>query len=374
MHASHQMQTTEVTEKQAPPANDRSGVLDGLRQRWPIWDNPSIAMLLGLFVIAIDFSVRFTPGAMEHWHYVLQRLYYLPIIAGGLRFGWVGGVLVAIACGASHLSNAIIADSPDARNVWDQWLEVAVFTVVGALVGTLSERERYQRQHVQRAARMSALGHLSAGLAHEIRNPLAAIEGAADILESRSSNPGGQSEFVGIIQKETRRLDKLVTDFLDFARPRPPEFRPTSVSDLIDSVFSLVSQTVARKSVSLRKAIASETPTVACDPEQIKQVLLNLVLNAVQGMPNGGEVRVEAAAMKGRAIIKVRDTGPGIPARNVDSIFDPFFTTKPTGTGLGLAVAYQIIHQHGGELLLLDNSSSGATFAFTLPAYLPRFS
>lgn len=349
------------------------------------------ALSIGLFLLAIDLAVRFTPPGFEHWHYVLHRLYYLAIIAAGLRFGWPGGLLAALASTVSYLSHNQ-ADSPDARNHLDRYLETNVFFLVGLLAGVLADREKAQRkkteraraeleavhkelqtnlEHVKRAARMSALGHLSAGLAHEIRNPLAAIEGSAAIIQAEPDRKDRQAEFLEVIQKESRRLNRLVTDFLNFARPRPPELQAIDISACITSVVDLVKQTAARSIVHIDVQIARDLPEVTCDAEQIKQVLLNLVLNAVQAMPEGGTVSVSADKQSAAIAIRVRDNGPGIPEANIESIYDPFFTTKPNGTGLGLAVAYQILQQHGGELLLEQNGPGGACFAMLLPVVRP---
>src|SRR6185312_9091267 len=194
-------------------------------------------------ILLIELALRFTPDALEHWIYALHRLYYLPIIVAGLRFGWRGGLAAAAVCGVSYLMHGQSPDSPDARNTLDQMLETLVFCSVGILAGVLSDRERRQRakaertaaelrevyqalqdnvEHVKRAARMSALGHLSAGLAHEIRNPLASIEGAAAIVEREPENAARRTEFLAIIREESIRLNELVTNFLDFARPRAP--------------------------------------------------------------------------------------------------------------------------------------------------------
>jgi signal transduction histidine kinase len=140
-----------------------------------------------------------------------------------------------------------------------------------------------------------------------------------------------------------------------------------AIPDLIDSVASLVQQTAARSVVTFETEIAADLPGVRCDPEQIRQVLLNLLLNAVQAMPEGGTVSLVARKEPGMICIQVRDTGMGIPQSNVESIYDPFFTTKQNGTGLGLAVGYQIMQQHGGELRLEQNGPGGACFAMLLP-------
>jgi signal transduction histidine kinase len=343
---------------------------------------------LALFLIAIELAVRLTPLGMEHWHYALHRLYYPAIIGAGLAFGWMGGLATAIVSGAAYLLHTSTAESPDARNELDRYLETMVFCLAGLLSGVLADRERAQRrqaeraarelklvyrelqenlEHLKRAAWMSALGHMAAGLAHEIRNPLASIEGAAEIVASAPEDPPRRKEFLHIIQQECRRLNRLVTNFLEFARPRVPEPQSVDLPLLVESVVKVVKQTAARHNVTFTLEQGRNLPAVECDAEQIKQVLLNLILNAVQAMPHGGEITI-AITLEQRAVaVRVRDSGTGISAAAVDSIFDPFFTTKETGTGLGLPTAYQIIEQHGGELSLEKNDASGATFLFNLP-------
>jgi len=349
----------------------------------------SVGWLIGIAgsILLIELALRFSPEALEHWIYALHRLYYLPIICAGLTFGWGGGLLAAVVCSASYLLHGQ-ADSPDARNPLDRHLETLVFCLVGVLTGILSDRERRQRdkaeetarelqrvyqelqdnlEHVKRAARMSALGHLSAGLAHEIRNPLASIEGAAAIVERAPENVEQRKEFLGIIQEESRRLNGLVTHFLEFARPQRPELRPTDIRALLESVVQLIAQTSPRTNVRFEKKIAPELPLLRCDSEQLRQVILNLIINAVQAMPQGGQVTVEAQRQGENLVIRIRDQGTGISAEHVESIYDPFFTTKQTGTGLGLPIAYQVVEQHGGELVLAENSPEGVCFAISLP-------
>src|SRR3954471_3498931 len=329
----------------------------------------AIAITLTLTTIALYL----TPDELEHWHYILQRLFYFPIIVAGLTLGWRGGAVVSVLSSVVYLLRHETLGPFD----WiDRDLEATMFCLVGVLTGVLSEREPKQREslretakrlkevyaelqnnveHLKRAARMSALGHLSAGLAHEIRNPLASIDGAAYVAQT-DPDPVRSAEFLGIIRKETQRLNGLVTQFLEFARPRPPELQKADPRELTDSVLSLVGQVAARSNVRLKQSFDGPVGAVRFDQEQIKQVLLNLVLNAIQAMPNGGEVTVSAEESNGMLILRVRDTGAGIAPEKVDDIFDPFYTTKQDGTGLGLPIAYQIVQQHGGELALESNS------------------
>jgi two-component system sensor histidine kinase HydH len=339
--------------------------------------------------IAITFTLAtvalyLTPDELEHWHYILQRLFYFPIIVAGLTLGWRGGAVISVLSSVVYLLRHETLGPFD----WiDRDLEATMFCLVGVLTGVLSERERKQREslrttasrleevfrelqnnveHLKRAARMTALGHLSAGLAHEIRNPLASIEGAAYVAQTEP-DPARASEFLDIIRKETARLNGLVTQFLEFARPRPPQMIPTDAAALTDSVLNLVRQVAAQNDVILRREFDGELPAVKCDPEQMKQVLLNLVLNAIQAIPASGEVSVAAEIKESILLLRVKDTGPGIPAERVDEVFDPFFTTKQNGTGLGLPIAYQIVEQHGGELAIESNTPRGCSFVIRLP-------
>jgi two-component system, NtrC family, sensor histidine kinase HydH len=348
------------------------------------WAIVAIAVLLA----AIEIGLRLTPPGMEHWYYALHRLYYLAVITGAVSFGWRGGLLTALISSALYLIRVSDADSPDARNAFDRYLETVVFCLVGLVAGVLANRERKHRlqaertseelqrvyrelqnnvEHLKRAGRMSALGHMSAGLAHEIRNPLAGIDGAAAILRDEPHSESQRIEFLDIIQKETKRLDRLVTNFLEFARPRAPAMQPVQIASLVQSVVSVVKQTAARHNIEFIVDVPAHLPPLPCDTGQIKQVLLNLMLNSVQAMPAGGSVAISAGLRDDAVLVRVCDTGTGIPASEVESIYDPFFTTKETGTGLGLPTAYQIIDQHGGELRLEKTDSSGTCFVFTLP-------
>jgi two-component system, NtrC family, sensor histidine kinase HydH len=351
-----------------------------------LWKARSVRSLFAVAVpfVLISIALYVTPDPLLHWHYVLQRLLYLPVIISGLLLGWRGGAITAVLTSVVYL---LRRDPQDPFDLVDRYLEAVMFCLVGALTGVLAERERRQRsilqmtakrleevyrelqnnvEHLKRAARMSALGHLSAGLAHEIRNPLASIEGAAYIAQAESDGTRN-AEFFEIIRKETRRLNNLVTHFLEFARPREPHLQPTNVQELIDSVFLLVEQVATQSRVQLRKESNGIVPPIECDGEQIKQVLLNLILNAIQAQPNGGEVLLSTDGKDNMLWLRIADAGPGITAESEEDIFDPFFTTKQNGTGLGLPIAYQIVKQHGGELFLEKNSKAGCCFTIKIP-------
>jgi signal transduction histidine kinase len=339
-----------------------------------------IVLISGLHLI--------TPLSMLHWHNVFQHLYYLPIVFAGLKSGWRGGLFVAIIACLGNAPHDLLSLKALPYYAIDQVLDFPLFCATGILTGTLTERglrqradlerttqrltEVYQQlqdnfEQMKRAERLFALGQLSAGLAHEVRNPLASIAGAAGILRRNLRMDPRDAECLEIITKECKRLNGLLTEFLDFARPRTPKYQTTDFGMVVDSVMELATHAVGKSPVRLRKDIAPNLAPVECDPELMKQVLLNLIINAIQATTGVGEVLVTAGLRNDRLLIEVKDEGCGISGADRDRIFDPFFTTKENGTGLGLSVGHQIVEQHGGILTAEANPGRGTTFSVSLP-------
>ncbi|MBV8865066.1 MAG: sensor histidine kinase [Acidobacteriaceae bacterium] len=336
----------------------------------------------------IGFLHYVTPLPSAHWLYIVQRLYYFPIVLAGLSWGRRGGVGIAIVAAALFMIGTPAIWTVAPVDVLDQCLEVVVFLLVGLVTGILTDKRKkddsalrektqqlnsvYQElrenfEGMKRAERLSALGQLSAGLAHEIRNPLASIEGAATVVQRESHSDERRREFLEIIQKECRRMNGLLSNFLDFARPAQPHLKLVDVDGLLDSVIVLASHAEKNGRVTFQKQLQGDLSIVECDPEQLKQVLLNLTMNAVQATPEEGVILLAAHQNETHLMLDVHDPGPGISSDELERIFDPFFTTKEGGTGLGLSVAHQIVTQHGGTLTVSRNSPEGATFRISLP-------
>jgi signal transduction histidine kinase len=354
----------------------------GTREGW-LWR--------GLLLAAVGITGVlhfFTPLTAIHWIYILQRLYYIPIVLAGLSMGLRGGLAVALLSGVAFMIGTPSIWTVSKVDVLDQCLETCVFCLVGGVAGGLTDRRRKQDQALRktteqlrrahqelrenfegmkRAERLYALGQLSAGLAHEIRNPLASIEGAAAVVQRERESEERRREFLEIIQKESRRLNQLLTSFLNFARPSPPDLKTVDIDGLLDSVIVLAQHAGETRRRDLKKDIQPGLSRLVCDPEQLKQVLLNLVMNAIQATPQGGTVVLAARGDGHKVTIDVQDQGRGISAQNLDRVFDPFFTTKETGTGLGLSVAHQIVSRHGGTLTVARNSPGGLTMRVSLP-------
>jgi two-component system, NtrC family, sensor histidine kinase HydH len=352
-----------------------------------VWHRLRLGWLVAMVLIIGTLQYLAASSQMQ-WIYILQRLYYIPVVVAGLIIGWRGGLGVALLAGAGFAIGTPSIWTVSRIDAFDQCLEICVFCLVGGLSGALTDRYRKQGadlrrttnqlrkahqelesnfERMKRAERIYALAQLSAGLAHEIRTPLASLEGAAALVQRETQSEERRREFLDIIQKESRRLNRLLTSFLEFARPRQPDLQRVEVGEVLDSVILLVRHAGDTSPLELRKQIEPGLPMLECDPEQLKQVLLNLVTNASQAMPQGGTVLLEAHHSGTSINIDVHDQGGGIDQENPERIFDPFFTTKESGTGLGLSVAHQIVSQHAGTMTILRNTSHGVTVRVSLP-------
>jgi PAS domain S-box-containing protein len=225
-----------------------------------------------------------------------------------------------------------------------------------------AERKRLQARLLH-SERLSALGEMAARIAHEVRNPLVSIGAAAQVVSEELPSESPVLGEVQAIAREVKRLDAIVTDFLNFARPRRSELRPVDLANVVDETVALV----RAKAPANQILVNAERPlTVRCDPDGVKQVLLNVLLNAVEAAPKS-VLDVDAQALGGQAIVSVADRGPGIPDAVRRRVFDPFFSTKTRGTGLGLAVSKQIVDEHHGRIRLFNRRGGGTRVVIELP-------
>jgi len=237
----------------------------------------------------------------------------------------------------------------------------------------VTERRRAQRA-LQRAERMEMVGVMAAGLAHEIKNPLAGIKISMEVLvDELELGPEDKALFSKVID-EIRRIETLMKGLLDFARPPKPKAAPVPLSQFLDRSLAFVAKfpqfsTPGKSAITIRQEYSGDLPTVLIDEMQMQQVFMNLVYNAMNVMEGGGTLTISAEHDEEKAITitRFKDTGPGIPEENLRRIFQPFFTTCPKGTGLGLSISRQLVEQHGGALTAENNPEGGAVFALTLP-------
>jgi signal transduction histidine kinase len=241
------------------------------------------------------------------------------------------------------------------------------------MAGSLKE----QMRKMQRTEQMVVVGELAAGLAHEIKNPLAGIKVAMQVLFEENGISEEDRHVVRRVSQEVVRLESLMKNFLNFAKPSKPQLAELNVNSMINTIlaFYVKSRPVSREfpnAVCITKEL-HPLPNTMADPMQLQQVFLNLVLNAVDAMPNGGMLHVRTAFDTGLShiSIEISDTGKGISPEHAEKIFQPFFTTKPKGTGLGLAISKQLIEQHGGSITAAGNPSGGTIFDIQLPLKTP---
>jgi two-component system sensor histidine kinase HydH len=225
------------------------------------------------------------------------------------------------------------------------------------------------RREIERSRRMASVGSLAAGVAHEIRNPLSSIKGFATYFKERYEHVQEDRETAGIMIKEVDRLNRVVSQLLEFARPVKVSPQHASLERLIEDSVKLIQQQARAKQITVRHSVTSEIKEVFIDSDRINQVLLNLYLNAIESMDAGGELSIQISYRKDEKDIEigVADTGGGIPKEDMTKIFDPYYTTKSSGTGLGLAIAHNIVEAMGGSIRVSSQKGKGTTFTIRIP-------
>lgn len=243
---------------------------------------------------------------------------------------------------------------------------------VTAFIRDVTDRKRHERaqreRDMLRAEQLAALGQVAAGVAHELRNPLTSIKGLVQLNRKELAARGLPAEDLGIIEQEIRRMERTLQTFLDFARPSQPQRRHLELAGVVDRVLALVAGRAEKQQVALRFSHPASAVWVDADEDQMKQLVLNLVLNALDAMPQAGRLDVALGeSSEGQVEIEVLDTGPGIAPSLRTKIFEPFVSSKETGVGLGLAVSRRIAEDHGGLLAASNRPEGGARFVLTLP-------
>ncbi len=358
------------------------------RNRLYVW------IAIAATIILVTVLHFLTPTDQIVWHEIYQRLYYVPIITAALLFGLRGGLAASIFTTVIY-SHHVFLHWQEGHFDYsiNQYAEIVIFNLVGGIMGALGDRLRKARERAEKnaeqkrqayeelqatfqqllqAEKLASLGELSAGIVHEVRNPLASIKGAIEILEDELGPDSPRTEFADLARKEIDRLDRLVGEFLRFAKPAKPSKAFSDPNDVVQSVTALIENQAVSQSVTVVKNLQKDIPSVLIDPEKIKQIILNLAINGMQAMDNSnGTVKTltfRTIERDGKCVIAVGDSGPGIDKEYFSKIFDPFFTTKENGVGLGLSIAHKIAAQHDA-LLTVENVTQGALFSLVLPIH-----
>jgi len=320
-------------------------------------------------------------------HDLLFKATFVPLILAGLWFRPRTALTWSALTSAVYLWHVFGDLSQHAHDTL--WVgDIVLYNVVTAVTSVLSQRRaealsearRHARdldenarallraeETLRRGERLRAMGELAAGMAHEIRNPLSGIQGATEVLRRDESPEEVVTEFWDLLESEVARLDRVVANFLEFARPPKPDVSLVALRNLTAAVFLLLRPEANRRQIVCENAVSAEV-VVRADESLLRQILLNLMLNAVQAQASGGLIRVSADVEPGRVIVDVTDRGSGVPERLRDSLFDAYVTGRSEGTGLGLAVAVRLATSMAGSLEVADTGPTGTTFRVVLPS------
>jgi signal transduction histidine kinase len=245
-------------------------------------------------------------------------------------------------------------------------------TAIAIENANLYEDLKKSKSYMRRTDRLASLGTLTAGLAHEIRNPLVAIKTFTQLLPERLEDEEFRSHFLNIASSEVDRISSLITELLEFARPSDPKMEFEDINSILDGMILLVSTETKKKQINIVKNYITNLPPIKIDREQIKQVFLNFLLNSIEATPERGEMTVKTRSFVkpgGEPYIQIEftDNGRGIPAEHLEDIFTPFFTTKDKGSGLGLSISHQIVQDHRGYIDVESELNKGTSFFINLP-------
>jgi signal transduction histidine kinase len=254
-------------------------------------------------------------------------------------------------------------------------LFVVLIFVVKRGEGIIQKRamERLRlKERLGRAERLSSLGEMAAGISHEIRNPLGIIRSSAELLKKKVTKLDPSNTIPDIIVEEANRLNQIITDFINFAKPRSPNLVPCSIEEVIDKNITFLTMQMEENGYSINQNYPDSLPEIQADAAMLYQSFLNILINAMQAMPDGGNIEITISTNDKIVTINFEDEGLGIPDDVIEKIWDPFFTTKEMGTGLGLGVVKNLIESHGGSIQILNRAKGGACVTVELPVEQPE--
>lgn len=308
-----------------------------------------------------------------HWiHAVHSRFCYIPIVIAAAWFGLRGGLWTATAITITVLPYVFGSQSSE-HNFAGELVEIVFYFALALLIGALVDREwraRRRQQETQlqleRSQKLSLVGQVAAGVAHELKNPLASIKGAVEIISDDNTTDNERGEFKEILFREIKRMDGTVTEFLEFARPKPTRMEKIDLSQLVQSSLRQLEAQAAKESIRISEEVESGA-LIEGDREKLHQLILNIVLNAIQASSAGGTIEVGLRSRVQEVELRFHDNGQGISAGDLERVFEPFYTTRASGSGLGLAIVKSIIDAHGGTIEIQSAVDEGTTVTVKLP-------
>ncbi|MBD3290311.1 sensor histidine kinase [candidate division KSB1 bacterium] len=347
--------------------------------------------IIGGLIISVGVLHYSTPVQYHHLHELYRVFFYIPIILAAFRFQLRGGLTSSLVVIVIYLPHVVFQWRGNFLYNFSRFLEMVMYVVIGLVTGFLAARERNEKLRYQRAAaelelaytqlkfqsdkmaemeeqlihadRLSVLGELSANLAHEVRNPLGSIWGVVEILQQILKGKKASAEFLEILVKEVKRLNDVVENYLSLAKSPQLNKSECNLQEVIDSVFYLLQSRARREQIQLISEMPETPLIVQADENQLRQIIINLLLNSMHAIDEHGEIVVEAGFENESStlFLEINDTGHGIAPGNLDKIFKPFYTTKSRGTGLGLSIVKRIADQNKWKISVESQPGTGTT-------------
>jgi len=359
--------------------------------------------VIGFLIIIISVLHYTTPTMKWQFHLLYMQSYFIPILIGAFQFGIRGGLGVAVVISLIYFPHIMLQWGGMVENNLMRFMQIGLFNVVGYLTGIKTQKENEEKARTQRALReleeslvklqrqserlsdledqlrladrLSIVGELTASLAHEVRNPLGAIRGAVEILEDEFGDQLKRTDFFRILIEETERLNSVMDNYLSFARKPSQRESHYDIWEIVQNSTLLLSSKARKLQIQFRIELQQSPIILKGDPSDLRQILVNLELNAMQAMNKGGEIHILGELLDGNNSaqhsqmlrLMVKDQGSGIDPDQLKEIFKPFFTTKTDGTGLGLSIVKRIVDENHWQIDVSSQLGSGTTFTLRIP-------
>jgi signal transduction histidine kinase len=325
-------------------------------------DNKIKVFCVAALTAGVTYLHYSTHLQLHHYHIFYRQLYFLPIILAGFWFGLRGAMVSSLSITALYLPFVCLYWEGFSPDDFNQVLGICFYNIVAAVLGRLRDRERIEQERLREAENLAAMGKAVSGVAHDMKTPLVAIGGFSRMVQKRFDRKDPEYEKLEIVIRETRRLEEMMKDMLDFARPLELHRCWEDLNEMVKESVSSVEEVARKRGISIECLLSEDLPLIPLDSMRMQRALINLMVNAVQASPAGGVVTVRMHRKGSRVMIDIIDSGCGIPPDKREAVFRPFFTTKKEGTGLGLCIVKKVIEAHQGEVRIIENPECGITF------------
>lgn len=324
----------------------------------------TLIIILVLSVTFLHYSAHESP----YYYFVFYgELYFLPIILAGFWFGLRSALATSLGITVCYTPYIAVHWQGFSLVDLDRMLSIALYNFSAIIIGVVKEREVIAQRQLLKTESLVVMGKSLAAVAHDIKSPLAVIGVFARRLQKKTTDADPNQEKLNIIIQETEHLERMMHNMLDFSKPLMLNFLDSDINKILKESVSVVAENAHAREVAIDCDFSSDLPLIALDAFRIREVIINLAMNAVEASPEGGSVTLCSFNTDTGVVIEVGDCGGGLPPELKTQVFDPFFTTKKEGTGLGLAIAKKIVEAHKGSLELIDNFPTGIVLRVTLP-------